>query len=209
MRVPVGLVAIAADAPTGAPAPGGVPLRHFLLLALAVVTAPAVGAAQSASRRAEPARIGFVSVSLLLDSVPGRDVADRRLAAQVEEAEALVRQATDSLRAALESFAEAQPGLSPVQREAAVLHLRARELQLEDMVQQLHGAVSQRRDALRKPLLGRILRAMREVRQREGWTAIVELESLGELTVVDPSADLTLRVLAVMRQHAPTGELRP
>lgn len=193
----------------GPPTPRSMPVRHALLLSLAVALAPADLAAQSPPRPSVPARIGFVSVALLLDSVPGRGAADARLAAQVEEAESLVRAATDSLRAAIDAFARAQPELSPVQREAALLHLRARELQLEDMVQQLHAAVSQRRDTLRKPLLGRILRAMREVRQREGWSAIIELESLGELTVVDPSADVTARVLAVMRQHAPSGELRP
>lgn len=145
-------------------------------------------------------RIAFVSVQQLLDSVPGRNAVAADFADEVRLAETRVRLAVDSLQRAVETFSQRQQALTPTQREAATLTLRARELQVEDMVQRLNVSVVERRDAMQAPLTACVERAMRTVQKRDGWRAILDRDALGGLNVISASADVTLQVLDVLQR---------
>lgn len=166
---------------------------------LSVVSTSTAMAQRSSTRAVAASRIAVVDVQILLDSVPGRGAAEAGLAGEVRLAETRVRLAADSLQRVVERFAREQGDLTPAQREAATLTLRARELQLEDMVQQLNRSVTERRAALQAPLVACVRRAMRDVQQRDGWHVIAEREALGMLAVVHPDVDVTRQVLDVLR----------
>lgn len=166
---------------------------------LSVASTSTAEAQRPARRAAAASRIAVVDVQMLLDSVPGRGAAEAGLAGEVRLAETRVRLAADSLQRVVERFAREQGDLTPAQREAATLTLRARELQLEDMVQQLNRSVTERRAALQAPLVACVRRAMRDVQQRDGWHVIAERDALGMLAVVHPDVDVTQQVLDVLR----------
>lgn len=195
------------------PHPAGSPrslLRQSVLVLAAVV---GLGVAVSTSlesqrgvsrspARAVPLRVAFVDVQQLLDAVPGRDQVATRFADELRLADTRVRLAADSLQRSVEQFSRVQHELAPMQREAAMLTLRARELQLEDMVQQLNLTARDRRESMTEPLMACVQRAVREVQQRDGWHAIADMESLGAL--VEPNAEVVVtdQVLAVLRARA-------
>jgi Skp family chaperone for outer membrane proteins len=168
-----------------------------LLIAL---TSTAAGAQRATNRAPLTPRIAFVDVQQLLDSVPGRSAVAAGFADEVRLAETRVRLAADSLQRAVESFAQRQQDLTPTQREAATLTLRARELQLEDMVQRLNISVMERRDALQAPLAACVQRAMRVVQERDGWHGIVDRDVLGPVVVLSADVDITRQVLEVLRR---------
>jgi len=167
-----------------------------LMLSLAAVPAHAQ---RSSSRTALTPRIAFVNLEQLFDSVPGRNAVASGFADELRMAETRVRLAADSLQRSVEAFSQQQQGLTPTQREAATLTLRARELQLEDMVQRLNASVLVRREALQAPLKACVQRAMRVVQERDGWHAIADREALGALFVLSSEADVTKQVLDVLR----------
>jgi Skp family chaperone for outer membrane proteins len=177
-------------------------------LACAVVTvALAIGPSalrgQGAPRAGAATRIAFVRAEVLHDSAPARARTESRLSAEVRMAETRVRLASDTLRAAVEWFSSRQHEMAPMQREAAMLTLRARELQLEDMVQQLNLTMREKRDALEAPLTVCVQQAMERVRQRDRWSAILDVTALGPVLVLAPEADVTDAVLRAMRELAP------
>lgn len=171
-------------------------------LAMLVMSSAPLAAQRGAAGNAITPRIAFVDARLLLDSVPGRQAAEAGLADEVRLAETRLRLAADSLQRIVERFAREQAELSPMQREAATLSLRARELQLEDMAQQLNLSMAARRNALQGPLMACVQRAMRDVQQRDGWHVIADREALGTLFVLHPDADVTPQVLAVLRRRS-------
>lgn len=170
--------------------------------ALTAMTTSALHAQRTGGRAPVTPRIAIVDLQVLFDSVPGRSAVAAGFADELRLAETRVRLATDSLQRAVQLFAQRQQDLSPTQREAATLNLRARELQLEDMVQRLNASVLERRDALQVPLAACVERAMREVQQREGWHIIMDRDALGALYVVHADVDVTAQVLEVLRQRA-------
>jgi Skp family chaperone for outer membrane proteins len=177
--------------------------------ALYLASPGSLAAQRPASAGALTPRVAFVDARVLLDSVPGRQAAEAGLADEVRLAETRLRLAADSLQRIVERFAREQAELSPMQREAATLSLRARELQLEDMAQQLNLSMAARRNALQGPLTACVQRAMREVQQRDGWHVIADREALGTLFVLHPDADVTPQVLTALRRRGtePCGSL--
>jgi outer membrane protein len=178
-----------------------------LLLALCCATVTTISAVpleaqRQGNRTAVTPRIAVVDLQVLFDSVPGRNAVAAGFADELRLAETRVRLAADSLQRAVQLFSQRQQDLSPTQREAATLTLRARELQLEDMVQRLNASVMERRDALQAPLATCVQRAMRDVQQRDGWHVIMDRDALGALYVVHEDVDVTAQVLEVLRQRA-------
>jgi hypothetical protein len=175
-----------------------------LVAAGVLLMAGAVAAeGQGTARGSGPSRIAFVRADVLYDSTPARARTELRLSDDVRLAETRVRLASDTLRASVEWFASRQHEMAPMQREAAMLTLRARELQLEDMVQQLNLTMREKRDALEAPLTACVQAAMERVRQRDRWSAIVDIAALGPAFALAPEADVTDTVRRAMRDLVP------
>lgn len=177
-------------------------LLALLLVALSVSTA----AAQGHERRRGNGRLAVVDTEVLLDSAPARADADRRHREQATRAERMLQGVADSLRLAVDELMRVQDRLTAPEREAALHLVRAREIQFEDMVRQLELAVAREREALMAPVLQAVRDAVRHVRQRDGWGAIVDRRSLGAIADVDEAIDVTRVVLAELRGRTQAGE---
>lgn len=164
------------------------------LAATAAVATPHTLGAQGRGAAVTP-RIAFVDVNMLLASAPGRAEAESGLASEVRLGETRVRLAADSLSRTVDEFTRIQGEISPTQREAARLNLRARELQLEDMMQRVTATLDDRRAALQAPLVACVKAALAAVQKRDGWHALVDIGTLGEFALVMPEADITSRVM--------------
>ena len=172
----------------------------FLMLAtIGGVLCPASASAQRPSRGAVPTRVAVFDSRVLIDSMVERAAVESEFALDQAKARTMLREASDSLRAALDQFLKEESRLTPREREAGSLHLRARELLVEEMAANLDRVIEQRRDELREPLLQRIRAAVRVVREREGIAVMFDLAAVGDAVDADASADLTLRVLAELR----------
>lgn len=173
----------------------------LVLSAAASVAVPNTLDAQARASAVTP-RIAFVDVNLLLAAAPGREQAESGLASEVRLGETRVRLAADSLARTVQEFTRVEGEISPAQREAARLNLRARELQLEDMMQRVTATLDDRRAALQAPLVECVRTAIASVQKRDGWHAIVEIGTLGEFALVMPEADITSRVMDVLQEGA-------
>jgi Skp family chaperone for outer membrane proteins len=175
------------------------PRRPVILLSLLLLLT--LGAAPPlVAQGARAGRLAVIDSRLLLDSVPGRVHAEHRYQDEIERAERLVNAAADSLRLAADQFARAQGRLTPLQREAALLVLRARELAVEDFTAQLSAAIAQRRVELRGPLDERVRAAVAAVRRRGRYAGILDRADFSAFSDVDPALDVTADVLAELRR---------
>jgi Skp family chaperone for outer membrane proteins len=179
---------------------GALLLAAIVLLAVMLLSTSAQ--AQATERVRGNGRVAVVDLAMLVDSAPTRPEAERKYVEQVRRGEAMVKAVADSLRLAVDDLAQLQSRLSRAEREAALHLMRAREIQFEDMIQQLELAVERERQALHEPILVTVRAAMRVVREREGWGVIVDRAALGEVLDVDAAHDVTPRVLAELRRQA-------
>ena len=182
-------------------------LSSLLCLPLCCVLGPLPLAAQRAPRASVGAtRIAVYDSRIVFDSMPERAAVESEFALEQAKARTMLAEASDSLRQTLDEYTKAEARLSPREREAGSLHLRARELLVEEMVANLDALVLQRLEALRRPLLDRIRQAVRTVRTRQGMQLVIDLASEGVIIDADPSIDLTAAVLAELRRPAPARE---
>jgi Skp family chaperone for outer membrane proteins len=165
-----------------------------VLLSTAVV--PDRSSAQSASLR-----IAVVDSRRVLDSMPGRSAAEAEFGLEQAKARTMVRMATDSMKSSLEEFQRVEPEMTPRQREAAMMVMRARELTLEDMVAQLDAIIERRMDQLQAPLRERIREAVKVVRLRRGYALVLDLASASGVVDSDAAIDITSEVIAELRKR--------
>lgn len=172
----------------------------MLLGAIAFASAVVPLAAQP--RRAAPARIAVVDIRVLLDSAPAYRDAETAFALEATKARALVAEAADSLKRAVDAFSRESEAMSPARREATLLVLRAREITFEDMVRQLEVLGETRRRELRQPAEAQVQAAIAAVRRREGFTVVLDRATAGLLDA-DEAADVTTLVLVELRRAKP------
>jgi Skp family chaperone for outer membrane proteins len=155
----------------------------------------------SISAQSATLRIAVVDSRRVLDSMPGRSAAEAEFGLEQAKARTMVRMATDSMKVSLEEFQRAEPELTPRQREAAMMVMRARELTLEDMVAQLDAIIARRMDQLQEPLRERIREAVKVVRLRRGYALVLDLASASGVIDSDAAIDITSEVVAELRKR--------
>jgi Skp family chaperone for outer membrane proteins len=180
------------------------------LAVFAVVLATSAGALQGqdapARRAASPSGrvlVGLVDTRVLLQESPGRSKAESEFALEQANMRVHVREAADSLKAAVEQFTRAEGTLRPREREALMMVLRARELAFEDMVSQLNAAAETKLQTLQAPFVEKIRAAVRTVRQREGVHLVLDAATMPAIIDADETIDLTPKVLAELRRSPP------
>ncbi len=157
-----------------------------------------------------PIRIAVFDSRRLFDSIPGRSEVESEFALDQAKARTMVAAASDSLRLALDDLVRADERLTPREREAGKLHLRARELLVEQMVENLDVVIQQRMDELRRPLLVRMHEAVRAVRIRLGYQLVLD-RAVGDGLAIDAddTIDITSAILIELRKttagHVPVG----
>lgn len=165
-----------------------------------LVVCSVVGGLGSAVGAQPASRIVVIDSRRVLEAMPGRTNAEAEFGLEQAKARTVVRLATDSLKAALEQFQQVEPELTPKQREAAMMLIRARELTLEDMVAQLDALIERRLDALQAPLRDRIRDAVRAVRIRRGYDLVLDLASASGVIDADATIDITADVIEELRR---------
>lgn len=182
-------------------------------MALAALTLTSTASAQrspaAGAARGEPrgTRVAVFNSRLVFDSMPERSRAESELALAQAQARVTLESAKDSLRAAVDDLARFEQTMSTREREAMTLHLRARELLVEETVARLDQEVQRTFAGLRQPMIDRLRLAMRTVREREGYDLLVDIAEDGVLRDASPAIDLTAAILRELRK-APTDVRR-
>jgi len=170
------------------------------------LTVPSHVSAQRSMRSNRPAtRIAVFDSRVIFDSLPERNAVESEFALEQAKARTLVAEASDSLRKALDALVRADSTLSAREREAGRLHLRAQELLVEQMMENLDALIQQRLDELRQPMLQRVRDAVRAVRVREGYQLALDHGNNGIVFDADLAIDITAAVLQELRKQARDG----
>ncbi len=178
-----------------------------LFALLLVALAPRESAAQrSGLRDVRSVRLAVYDSRMLFDSMPGRNAVESEFALEQAKARAMVAAASDSLRFALDELVRVEERLTPREREAGKLNLRARELLVEQMVENLDMVIQQRLDELRRPLLTRMHDAVRTVRLRLGYHMLLD-RGIGDGLMIDADdgIDITGTILLELRKPPATA----
>ena len=181
----------------------------LLCVAVVVVGLPDCVTAQQAPRppRVPATRIAVYDSRVVFDSMPERSAVESEFALDQAKARTMVAEASDSLRRSLDELVKVEQRLTPREREAGKLNLRARELLVEQMLENLDGIIQQRLDELRGPLLLRIRDVVRVVRVREGYHLALDRATSGLEVDADDSIDITRAIVAELRR--PLAERPP
>lgn len=187
-------------------------LRHLLAagtLASLALASEARGQTTRVSRQQNHAvmRVAVFDSRLVLDSMPERLSAESEFALEQAKARTMLGAATDSLRAALDEFVRVEAQLSPRQREATAMHLRARELMVEEMAANLDHVILRRQAELQQPLRERVRTAVRAVRLRAGYDLVLDRANEQVIFDADDSADITADVLRELRSNKEIARL--
>jgi outer membrane protein len=190
-------------------------LRNILAaLVLAGVTLASTANAQRATANnsarpdARATRVAVFNSRLVFDSMPERSRAESELALAQAQARVTLESAKDSLRAAVDDLARFEQTMSMREREAMTLHLRARELLVEETVARLDQEVQRTFSTLRQPMIERLRQAMRVVRDREGYDLLLDVADDGVLRDAAPAIDLTAAILRELRNPVADAQRR-
>ena len=174
---------------------------HIIGLVSGMTLAATVAFAQPKTVSSRTAtRVAVYNSRVVFDSMPERIAVETTFAREQENARLMVRAASDSLRLTLDDFSRAEVHLTPREREAAKLQLRARELLVEQMMENLDTVIGQRHEELRQPLLSRIRDAVRIVRVREGYHLVLDRALDGLQIEADDAIDITRAIVAELRR---------
>jgi Skp family chaperone for outer membrane proteins len=176
--------------------------RVLALLATVITIAPPIPLTAQRGRNAPPVRIGIIDSRRLLHEMPGRAKAQSEFAVEMTDVRVQVRQASDSMKAAVDAFSRVESELRPQQRESAMMLVRARELALEDMVAQLNLRADRRLQELQAPLLAELTEAVRTVRARERLALVLDLAGGAMVVDADATLDIHALVLEELRRRA-------
>lgn len=180
-------------------------------LAALVLAVDANAQAPSPTRASRGAtRIAVFDSRVVLDSMPQRSAAESEFALEQAKARTMLNAATDSLRAALDEFVRVEAQLSPRQREATAMHLRARELLVEEMAANLDHVILRRQAELQHPLREQVTRAVRAIRARAGYDLVLDRAADQVVVDADERIDITadlLRELRTMRDEKDIARL--
>ncbi len=179
-------------------------VRNMIPFVFAFVL-PATASAQGKTRpvRAPATRIAIFDSRMVFDSMPERSAVESEFALEQAKARTMVSAASDSLRLALDALVQAEERLTPREREAGKLNLRARELLVEQMLENLDSVVQQRLNELRGPLLLRIREAVRTVRVRQGYQLVIDRSTEGLEIDADDTIDITRAIVEELRRARP------
>jgi outer membrane protein len=173
---------------------------------LGAVAALVMGAAPAAAQ----IKIGFVNSQKILAEAPGVQQVQQTLQAEMTRLRAPLDSMEQRLNAANTAFQQQQATLTPAAREQRQNELQQQFAAYQARGQQLQEQAQQRQQQLVQPVMTQINAAIEALRREGGFTMIVD-SSQGGIVTVDPTLDLTDRVLQRMRggAAAPPAAPRP
>lgn len=166
------------------------------LAALALVAAPA----------AAQVKIGFVNSQRVLAEAPGVAQVQQTLEREMPRLRAPLDSLEASLQAQQTQLQQQQATLTPAVREQRQQALQQQFQAYQQRAQQLEQQAQQRQQQLVAPVMQQINATIETLRREGGYTYIMD-SSQGSILAVDPTLDLTDRLLQRLRggAAAPAG----
>ena len=171
---------------------------------LGAVAALVLGAAPAAAQ----IKIGFVNSQRILAEAPGVQQVQQTLQAEMARLRAPLDSMEQRLNAANTAFQQQQATLTPQAREQRQSELQQQFAAYQQRGQQLQEQAQQRQQQLVAPVMQQINTAIEALRREGAFTMIVD-SSQGGIVTVDPTLDLTDRVLQRMRGGAAAPPAAP
>ena len=173
--------------------PGGV-------TGIALLAAAAPAAAQA------PAKCGSNGIAvfdsrLVMAAAPGRAAAEVRYEGLIAETRTRLSAAIDSLQQVVSLFAREEASFSPRQREAATHMLRARELALEELSEKLNMQAEGWIGELSEPVVAEVRTAAEAFRKEARCVLLLDRAALQDGLVADTAADVTSRIIDLIRKR--------
>ncbi|HET7460557.1 MAG TPA: OmpH family outer membrane protein [Longimicrobium sp.] len=150
---------------------------------------------------AQTLKIGFVNSQRVLAETPAVAQVNQTLQGELARLRAPLDTMEQRLNTASQQFQQQQATLSAQAREQRQTELQQQYAAYQQRGQQLQEQASQRQQQLIAPVMQTINNAIEAVRREGAFTMIID-SSQGGVLAVDPSADITDRVLARLRGGA-------
>ncbi|HEX9936705.1 MAG TPA: OmpH family outer membrane protein [Longimicrobium sp.] len=182
-------------------------MKRSMFAGLLGVAAALVLAAAPAG--AQALKVGFVNSQRVLAETPAVAQVNQTLQGELNRLRAPLDTMEQRLNTANQQFQQQQATLSPQAREQRQTELQQQYAAYQQRGQQLQEQAQQRQQQLIAPVMQTINAAIEAVRREGAFTMVID-SSQGGILAVDPTADLTDRVLQRLRGGAaPAGPARP
>jgi outer membrane protein len=158
---------------------------------------------------AQTLKIGFVNSQRVLAETPAVAQVNQTLQGELTRLRAPLDTMEQRLNTASQQFQQQQATLSAQAREQRQTELQQQYAAYQQRGQQLQEQAATRQQQLIAPVMQQINNAIDAVRREGAYTMIVD-SSQGGIVSVDPSLDITDRVIQRLRGGAaPAGPARP
>ena len=172
---------------------------------LGVAAALVMGAAPS---QAQALKIGFVNSQRILAESPAVAQVQQTLQGEMTRLRAPLDSMEQRLNTANQQFQQQQATLSATAREQRQTELQRQYAAYQQRGQQLQEQAQTRQQQLIAPVMQQINATIETVRREGGFTFIID-SSQGGILAVDPTLDITDRVMQRLRGGAPAPAARP
>ena len=146
-------------------------------------------------------RIGHVNTEVILTQAPGIPEANAELARLTERADAEVAEMTAELDSLVAAYERNRGALLPNILQARETEITQRQARHQERVDQMSQELQQLRVTVLAPIVNEMTAMIEAIREEGGYHLIFEMAG-SEMTVADPSLDITDQVLARMQGAA-------
>jgi outer membrane protein len=153
-------------------------------------------------------RAAYVNSERLTQDAPGAAEAQTTIRREMDKLRAELALANDSIQNMISSYQQQQVMLSPDAKKRQEDAIRAKTAALEQRQRQADQTINERSQALLKPIMDRINKALDDVRKEEGYSIIFNV-SEGAILAADTTLDLTSKVLQRLRGPAASAPRNP
>jgi len=164
--------------------------------------------AAAAPAQAQALKIGFVNSQRILAESPAVAQVQQTLQGEMTRLRAPLDSMEQRLNTANQAFQQQQATLSPQAREQRQTELQTQYTAYQQRGAQLQEQAQTRQQQLIAPVMQQINATIETVRREGGFTFIID-SSQGGILAVDPTLDITDRVMQRLRGGAPAPAARP
>jgi outer membrane protein len=181
-------------------------MKRILSVGLASLVAMLVWAAAPAA--AQQVKVGFVSSQRILGEAQAVATVQQTLERELPGLRAPLDTLEQRITAAQQQFQQQQATLSQQAREQRQQEIQQQFAQYQQRSQQAQAQAQAREQQLLAPVLRQINDAIEAVRREGGFSYIIDTTQAG-IVAVDPTLDITDRVIQRLGGRAPTAPPRP
>ena len=182
-------------------------MKKLLSFGVAVMAA-SLAVVAPAHAQAGGLKVGFVNSQRILAETPALQQVQATLQRELPGLRAGVDSLEQRFNTAQQQFQQQQGSLTAQAREQRQNELAQQYQALQQRAQQAQERAAQRQEQLVAPVMQTINQAIEAVRREGGYTMVID-SSTGGILAVDPTADLTERVLARVRGGAAAPPAAP